>query len=63
MSDLVGVVLTLPINQSNQTNVNDATLCGQVDTWSHVSFIVFYSLVFLVSLKYSGSLLLCLRKH
>lgn len=66
MSDLGGEGLTPSFNQSsipNPKNINDSTQCDQVDTSAHVFFMLVYSLVFLVSLKYSESLCLCLRKQ
>ncbi len=59
MSDLEGAGMTPSFNQSsvsNQMNVSDSTQCDQVDTLAHIFFMVVYSLVFLVSLKYSDSL-------
>ncbi|XP_051255701.1 P2Y purinoceptor 14-like [Dicentrarchus labrax] len=55
MSTLRGV--TPSFNQSsvsNQINSNDSTHCNQFDTSAYISFMVVYSLVFLVGLFLNG---------
>ena len=51
MGDLVGEGVTSVTNQTN--NDDNMTHCDQVDTPAHLFFMLVYSLVFLVSVKYS----------
>ena len=51
MGDLVGEGVTSVTNQTN--NDDNMTHCDQVDTSAHLFFMPVYSLVFLVSVKYS----------
>lgn len=55
MVDATGAVPTLPTVQSTWMNVSNTTQCHQVESWFYLFFVVFQTLVFLVSFSYRFS--------